>query len=175
MDHYREKSSAFFTRIARGICRKQRRSPAPQTSLSTSPLVSSLDRMLIYFPRFYSFPTPRRAHPFHSLSCLPRSVSRRSLHTILFAVSCAKTTLPQTTDAVSTTTQHDMQGDEIATTAMGMGAPRGAWVPQDLGTTLRDSDCPNVRRHHIECFAHGHLSGYQREILLCPSLSLGRG
>ena len=54
MDRYREKTSAFFTRLTYGLSRGYRpmvvvdRSPVPQTSLSMSSRISSLDRVLIY-------------------------------------------------------------------------------------------------------------------------------
>ena len=56
MDRYHEKFSNFFTRLAYGLGGKRRstvsRSPAPQTSLSTSPHISSSDRVLIVFAVF---------------------------------------------------------------------------------------------------------------------------
>ena len=58
MSRYREKTSTFFIRLAHGLGKKQRSvitpvskslgSPAPQTSLSTNSLISSLNRILIY-------------------------------------------------------------------------------------------------------------------------------
>jgi len=58
MGRYRKKTLTFFNKFAHGLVTKQRptiaplpeplRSPAPQTSLSTNPRISSLDRTLIY-------------------------------------------------------------------------------------------------------------------------------
>ena len=57
MGRYRKKTLTFFNKFAHGLVTKQRptvvplseslRSPAPQTSLSTNPRISSLDRTLI--------------------------------------------------------------------------------------------------------------------------------
>jgi len=62
MDRYREKISTFFNEFTHGFVVKQRptiiplskslESPAPQTSLSASSCIGSLDRTLIYFIHF---------------------------------------------------------------------------------------------------------------------------
>ena len=62
---------------------------------------------------------------------------------------------------VPTTVEHDMQGDEVAISPVGMGAPRVAPV-------LFGGDLCEDAQHHYECFASGSISGHQREVLLFP-------
>ena len=48
MGRYRENLSTLLTKLAYCLGRKERRSPVPQTSLSTTSHINPSDRMLTY-------------------------------------------------------------------------------------------------------------------------------
>ena len=74
MGRYHERSSTFFTRLTYYLNRKPRstigRSPAPQTSPSTSPCVTPLDRMPMYSTPLSQFANSqtRSSFPFSPMS-----------------------------------------------------------------------------------------------------------
>ena len=73
---------------------------------------------------------------------------------------------PRSEVAVSATVEHDVQGDEVAISAMGMGIHRAV-----VGAGFKGDPSKRPPRHR-KCFAHGQIRGYQREVRLCLSLSL---
>ena len=108
MGRYREKTSAFFTRLAHSFGRKQRSAtilpsvspgppaprislstisrissfgsfPEPQTSPSRSSRISFLGQLLICSIPFHSFRPPERAYPFHFLPHLSRPATANQL------------------------------------------------------------------------------------------------
>ena len=71
---------------------------------------------------FRSFRVPRRAHPFHSILHLPRTAAHRLPCTVPWTVLYADQRRSSPAGAVSTTVEHDVQGDAIAIAAMDMGS-----------------------------------------------------
>ena len=73
---------------------------------------------------------------------------------------------PRSEGAVSATVEHDVQGDEVAISAMGMGIHRAV-----VGAGFKEDPSEQPLRHR-KCFSHGQICGCQLEVLLCLSLSL---
>ena len=73
---------------------------------------------------------------------------------------------PRSEGTVSATVEHDVQGDEVAISTMGMGIHRAV-----VGAGFKEDPSERHPRHH-KCFAHGQICNYQREVLLCLSSSL---
>ena len=73
---------------------------------------------------------------------------------------------PRSEGAVSATVEHDMQDDEVAISAMGMGIYRAV-----VGAGFKEDPSERHPRHR-KCFSHGQICGCQREVRLCLSLSL---
>ena len=175
MDRYCKQAPASITMPPYGTHRERRLaivskslgSPIHQTSLSKNSSINSLDRVLT---SFRSFRTPRRVDPFHSLSRLPILERHRSLCTIPHpAYGPGDQRLPSTTDRVSTAIKHDVQGDAVAVCAMGVGTPRVITQQEFGGDPYDEAYC------HCERHARGRIPGYQREVLLCLSLTLCQG
>ena len=78
MDRYREKTSTLFTGFVHGLSRKQRPVitplskslgfPVPQTSLSMSARLTSLDRVLTYYIFQFSNSQTSSSFPFYLIS-----------------------------------------------------------------------------------------------------------
>ena len=63
-----------------------------------------------------------------------------------------------------------MQGDAVAISAMGLGASRVALTMESWNDDLiKEAHRPR------ECFAHGYISGHQRDVFLRPFFAPGRG
>ena len=175
MDRYRKKTSTLLTRLTYGLSRKPRpaivppsRSPAPQTSLRmTSQLAPWIE---CKSNPAHSLPTPRRAHPFHSLSRHSRHRIYRSLGAIP-PYARPDRRLYWDAGAVSTTVEPDMQGNVVAIGPIVMGTPQ---VIHKVGQALsRRARCEETQRH-CKCFACEPIPNHQHEVLPSPSLLLGR-
>ena len=83
---------------------------------------------------------------------------------------------------VPTAIEHDVHGDAVAVATMGVGTarmPRTGHKPESAAPQFRADAKLEVRvghtwesEYHHGSFTCGHMSSYQREVLLCPSSSL---